>query len=86
MIGRVTVAFEENGVFEVVAGNGEIPAEKVVEGEAGGGHAETNDVGIVVMEALADFGGGEVETWTRGRRRMRRIGFMRMRRTETVIG
>ena len=85
MVGRVAVAFEENGVFEVVAGNGELPAEKVVEGEARGGHAETNDVGIVVMEALGDFGGGEMETRARGRR-MRRIGFMRMRRTETVIG
>lgn len=87
VIGRVAVAFEEDGVFEVVAGNGEIPAEKVVEGEASGGHAKTNDVGIVVMEALADFGGGEMEAWTRRRRRrMRRIGFARMRRTETVIG
>ena len=85
MVGRVAVAFEENGVFEVVAGNGEIPAEKVVEGEASGGHAKTNDVGIVVMEALGDFGGGEMEAWARGRR-MRRIGLMRMRRTETVIG
>ena len=60
MIRRIAVALEENRVFEAVSGNGDIPTEKVVEREARRGHSETNDVGIVMIQAMAHFGDGEI--------------------------
>ena len=60
MICRIAVALEENRVFEAVSGDGDISTKKVVEREARRGHSETNDVGIVMIQAMAHFGGGKI--------------------------